>query len=138
MSVLATEGTRRGKPRGNMHLPGALIRFHADLDLGNYEIPEMDGDLNVLRFRFNSHPNVRIIILYCIVLYCAVLYCTVLYCIVLYCIVLYCIVLYCIVLYCIVLSRVVSYRSVSYRIVLYCIVLYCSVLDCITHITLMS
>ena len=123
MSVLATKGTRRGKPRGNMHLPGALIRFHADLDLGKYEIPEMDGNLNVLRFRFNSHPNVRIIILYCILLYC-----TVLYCIVLYCILLYCTVLYCIVLYCLVSCRVVSYRSVAYRIVLYCIVLYCIVL----------
>ena len=108
MSVLATKGTRRGKPRGNMHLPGALIRFHADLDLGKYEIPEMDGNLNVLRFRFNSHPNVRIIILYCIVLYFIVLYCTVLYCIVLYFIVLYCIVLYCIVLICLVSCRVVS------------------------------
>ena len=84
VSVLATEGTRRGKHPGNMHLPGALI----DLDLGKYEIPEMDGNLNVLRFRFKSHPNVRIIILYCIVLYC------------------------------IVLSRVVSCRVVSYCIVL--------------------
>ena len=59
MSVLATEGTRRGKHPGNMRLPGALIRFHADFDLGKYEIPEMDGNLNVVRFSFISHPNVR-------------------------------------------------------------------------------